>query len=259
MTEEEVQKFKEGVRLQNLGKALYQLNFINGQKNTTEIKIKEATKFYQTLDKSTKEEAKILDLMFQITGTKITIEIEKPIFIVKQVKEELQKETPKPSVIIEKQIEKETKVATIVVEKKIEIDTKEIELPKADEYQNDYLEEKYTEAESSYSKRYLSIKDVVENPKEGKFLKTGRERAMSNTLFVIQQISETEAIFSTYQDITSNFFTSFYRSLSDFDFAFKVVGVSSLSSISVKTIKKGFLLKNGEVWRVKQKAKIEFQ
>jgi len=245
MTEEEIQKLKEGVRLQNLGKALYQLNLINGQKYDIETKIKEANKFYQTLDKSTKQEPKILDLMFQITGMKIMIAT---------------KEKP---VIIEKQIKTEVKTDNIVIQKEIEIDTEEIELPKTDQYQNDYLEEKYIEAESNYPKSYLSIKDVEvitkENTKVKSFLKTGRERAMSNTLFVIQLISATEAIFSTYRDITSNFFTSFYRSLSDFDFAFEVIGLSSLSSTHVKTIQKGFLIKNGEVWEVKQKAKIKFQ
>ncbi len=216
MTDEEIANYKEQARLKQLGVALYELNLINGQKIDKEQKKQKATQLYSSFDQSTKEEQKILDLMFLLTGTKIKIKAKQEVI----------------------------KSATT----SIRIDSEKLET----------VEKEELEQTASFSTKYLSIKDIQQEDKENSLFKTGRERAVSNTIFVIQQLSENEATFETYQDIKSNFFTSFYRSINDFDFAFEIVGLPSFSSTTVKTLKKGKLMRREEFWQVVEKAKLEF-
>jgi len=102
---------------------------------------------------------------------------------------------------------------------------------------------------------YLSSNDSLEKVKE---LKTGRNKSVSSTIFIIEQISENEATLETYPNMQSNFFTSFYHALYNFEFAFDVMKRPSTAPTLVKTIQKGKLIKERNVWKVVEKAKIEF-
>jgi hypothetical protein len=140
------------------------------------------------------------------------------------------------------------------------------EIQEAEEQKNKIEETKQEEVKetvqepvipSDFEKQlfYLSSKDSLEKVKE---LEAGRNKAFSSTIFIIEQISENEATLETYTDIKSSFFTSFYHTLYNFEFAFDVLKRPSTAPTSVKTKEKGKLIKERNIWKVVEKAKIEF-
>ena len=238
MDDNEIAKFKEQLRLRKLGVAMYELQTTLGQKISAEEKIQRANKYYKTLDKGIKHEGAILNLMYRITGEKIEIEEYTP-----PVHQQ-------PIPIRKNQAALNQKLQNQNIEKsKIE----EITQP-----QVQIQETKPIQTATFPTKSYLSISDIEEND-EDKFFKKGRNKSVSNSIFLINQISDTEATLETYKEMKTNFFNSFYRSLSGFVFAFEVIGSPSFEDNAVETVEKGILIKEGEFWKIKQKAKIKFK
>ncbi|WP_291726012.1 hypothetical protein [Bernardetia sp.] len=244
MDEQEIAKYKEQLRLRKLGVAIYELQTILGQKISAAEKTQKAKNYYLKIDNAVKGEGVILDLMYKITGEKINAEnYQKPL---KTPPNPIRKnQTALNNYLQEKQIQAKTKPTTLAKQtaSKTTVTAPVTQPPK----QNSFP-----------ITTYLSIRDIYEEDDET-FFKKGRDKTVSNSIFVIHQISATEATFETYKEMKTNFFNSFYRSLSGFVFAFNVVGSPSFEDDKVETIEKGKLTKENEYWRVTQKAKIEFK
>ncbi len=236
MDDNEIEKFKEQLRLRKLGVAMYELQTTLGQKISAEEKIQRANNYYKTLDNGIKNEGAILNLMYRITGQKIEPKEYTP--PVNQQPVPIRKN----QAIINQQLQ--TNEVENTVQPKPQTQNQNISTP--------------TQITTFPITSYLSIRDVEEQDDE-KLLKKGRDKAVSNSIFVINQISSTEATLETYKEMKTNFFNSFYRSLSGFVFAFEVIGSPSFEDNAVETVEKGKLIKEGEYWKVKQKAKIQFK
>ena len=236
MDDKEIEKFKEQLRLRKLGVAMYELQTTLGQKISAEEKIQRANNYYKTLDNGIKNEGAILNLMYRITGQKIEPKEYTP--PVNQQPVPIRKN----QAIINQQLQ--TNEVENTVQPKPQTQNQNISAP--------------TQITTFPIRSYLSIRDVEEQDDE-KLLKKGRDKAVSNSIFIINQISSTEATLETYKEMKTNFFNSFYRSLSGFVFAFEVIGSPSFKDNAVETVEKGKLIKEGEYWKVKQKAKIQFK
>ncbi|WP_338760080.1 hypothetical protein WAF17_12915 [Bernardetia sp. ABR2-2B] len=237
MTEQEIAKYKEQLRLRKLGVAIYELQTILGQKISATEKTQQAKKYYQKIDNAIKNEEVILDLMHKITGEKINVEEYKtPV-----------KTQPIP-------IRKNQAILDELLQ------SEETKQPPKPQTQNPPITEiPQPIASNSFPiTTYLSIRDIHKEDDET-FFKKGRNKAVSNSIFVIHQTSNTEATFETCKEIKTNFFNSFYRSLSGFVFAFEVVGSPSFEDDKVETLEKGKLTKKNDYWKVTQKAKIQFK
>ncbi|AFM04198.1 hypothetical protein Fleli_1800 [Bernardetia litoralis DSM 6794] len=222
MDDNEIAKFKEQLRLRKLGVAMYELQTILGQKISAEEKTQRANNYYKTLDNGIKNEGTILNLMYKITGQKI----------------EAKEYTPP----INQQLQ--TNEVENTAQPKSQTQNQNISAP--------------TQITTFPITSYLSIRDVEEQDDE-KLLKQGRDKPVSNSIFVINQISSTEATLETYKEMKTNFFNSFYRSLSGFVFAFEVIGSPSFEDDAVETVEKGKLIKEDEYWKIEQKSKIQFK
>ncbi|WP_338793711.1 hypothetical protein [Bernardetia sp. MNP-M8] len=236
MDDKEIAKFKEQLRLRKLGVAMYELQTILGQKISAEEKIQRANNYYKTLDNGIKNEGAILNLMYRITGQKIEPKEYTP--PVNQQPVPIRKN----QAIINQQLQ--TNEVENTAQTKPQTQNQNISVP--------------TQITTFPITSYLSIRDVEEQDDE-KLLKQGREKPVSNSIFVINQISSTEATLETYKEMKTNFFNSFYRSLSGFVFAFEVIGSPSFEDNAVETVEKGNLIKEGEYWKIEQKAKIQFK
>lgn len=243
MDDNEIAKFKEQLRLRKLGVAMYELQTISGQKITPEEKTQRANSYYNTIDNAVKQEKNILDLMYKITGQKI------------EVKEYTPPVNQQPIPIRKNQSILNQQLQTNQVENTASPQTQSVPKPNLSQP----VQEKKTIQTVTYPiKSYLSISDVEEQDDQ-KFLKQGRDKPVSNTIFVIKQISGAEATLETYKEMKTNFFNSFYRSLSGFVFAFEVIGSPSFEDNAVETVEKGKLIKEGQYWKIEQKAKIQFK
>ncbi|WP_338815106.1 hypothetical protein V9L05_08340 [Bernardetia sp. Wsw4-3y2] len=236
MDDNEIAKFKEQLRLRKLGVAMYELQTTLGQKISAEEKIQRANNYYKTLDNGIKNEGAILNLMYRITGQKIEPKEYTP--PVNQQPVPIRKN----QAIINQQLQ--TNEVENTAQTKPQTQNQNISAP--------------TQITTFPITSYLSIRDVEEQDDE-KLLKQGREKPVSNSIFVINQISSTEATLETYKEMKTNFFNSFYRSLSGFVFAFEVIGSPSFEDNAVETVEKGKLIKEGEYWKIEQKAKIQFK
>lgn len=243
MDDNEIEKFKEQLRLRKLGVAMYDLQTILGQKISAEEKTQRANNYYQILDNVIKQEQNVLDLMYKITGQKI------------EVKEYIPPVNKQPIPIRKNQ--------ALLNQQLQAHQAKNTENPltqsssKTDIHQSTE-EKQFTQISTFPITSYLSIRDIQEQDDE-KFLKQGRDKPLSNSIFVIQQISDTEATLETHKDMKSNFFNSFYRSLSELIFAVEVIGSPSFEDNAVETVERGKLIKEQNYWKVEQKAKIQFK
>ena len=242
MDEQEIAKYKEQLRLRKLGVAIYELQTILGQKINAAEKTQRAKDYYRKIDNAIKNEGVILNLMYKITGEKINAEdFQKTV-----------KQQPNPIRKNQTALHEHLKAGQMVAKTQAQLE----QLPKSiPTIPNTKLAQQATTFPIT---NYLSIRDVHTEDDET-FFKKGRDKVVSNTIFVIHQISEMEATFETYKEMKTNFFNSFYRSLSGFVFAFDVVGSPSFEDDTVETLEKGKLIKENEYWRVTQKAKIEFK
>lgn len=239
MDDKEIAKFKEQLRLRKLGVAMYELQTILGQKISAEEKTQRANKYYKTLDKGINHEGAILNLMYRITGQKI------------EPQEYIPPVNQQPVPIRKNQAILNQKLQTNQAQKTVEVKPQVHKLPK-----KEVLEPTPTTIFPIIS--YLSISDIQEIDDE-KFFKKGRNKPVSNSIFIIKQTSNTEATLEIYKEIKTNFFNSFYRSLSSFVFAFEVIGSPSFEDNTVETVEKGKLIKEENYWKVEQKAKIQFK
>ncbi len=227
MDDKEIAKFKEQLRLRKLGVTMYELQTILGQKISAEEKTQKANKYYKTLDNGIKQEGAILNLMYKITGQKIEPQEYIPPINAQSIP------IRKNQAILNQKLQKNQKPSNQNSSKPIK---------------SEILTTNY----------YLSISDITKID-DDIFFKKGRNKPVSNSIFIIKQTSNTEATLEIYKEIKTNFFNSFYRSLSNFIFAFEVVGSPSFEDNSVETIEKAKLIKEGEYWKVQQKAKIKFK
>ncbi|WP_375563290.1 hypothetical protein ACE193_12310 [Bernardetia sp. OM2101] len=243
MDDNEIAKFKEQLRLRKLGVAMYELQTTLGQKISAEEKIQRANNYYKTLDNGIKYEGAILNLMYRITGQKI------------EPKEYTPPVNQQPVPIRKNQAIINQQVQTNQVKNTASPQTQNISKPNLSQ---PVQEKKTIQIVTFPIKTYLSIRDIEEQDDQ-KLLKQGRDKAVSNSIFVINQISSTEATLETYKEMKTNFFNSFYRSLSGFVFAFEVIGSPSFEDNAVETVEKGKLIKEGQYWKIEQKAKIQFK
>lgn len=241
MDEQEIAKYKEQLRLRKLGVAIYELQTILGQKVNAAEKTQRAKDYYRKIDNAIKNEGVILDLMYKITGEKINAEEYK--IPVKRPPNPIRKNQTALNQYLQQQTKTEVKT--------------EIKQTISNPVNTNPVREAPKKAAFPIT-TYLSIRDIHIEDDE-MFFKKGRDKAVSNSIFVIHQISDSEATFETREEIKTNFFNSFYRSLSGFVFAFDVMGSPSFEDDMVETLEKGKLIKENEYWRVTQKAKIEFK
>ena len=245
MDANEIEKYKEQLRLRKIGVAMYELQTILGQKMSLGEKTEKAKTYYRKIDNALKSETAILSLMYKITGKKINVE-EYTVPIKQQ-----------PIPIRKNQTALIQKLQNKEVENREKTQTQSQHLLKTNSSQQ--AEKKKTiQAVTFPTISYLSIRDIEEQNDE-KFFKQGRNKPVSNSIFVIHQISTIEATLETYKEMKTNFFNSFYRSLSGFVFAFEVIGSLSFKDDAVVTVEKGKLIKEGEFWKIEQKAKIQFK
>jgi hypothetical protein len=106
-------------------------------------------------------------------------------------------------------------------------------------------------------KSYVSLRDIAD---DGKGIKEGRSKPMSNAILVVRPYTEKGreyAELSLYDTITPTFFEAMFRSLKQFDHI-AILEINSTEAKLYKTLKEGKLIKRNDIWEVEEKMEARF-